>query len=117
MKDSLQQAEALFEMGRWEQALGAFEEHLALNPEDSHALCMAARCFLNLELYGKASEYASAAIAASPDNSYAHYIQSFVFYVRNLDVDSRRAIETALELEPTNPSYHVMVSRLEVRPP
>ena len=49
MKDSLQQAEALFEMGRWEQALGAFEEHLALNPEDSHALCMAARCFLNLE--------------------------------------------------------------------
>lgn len=115
MSDSLQQAEALFELGRWEQALGAFEEHLAQNPEDSHALCMTARCFLNLELYGKASEYASAAIAASPDNSYAHYIQSFVFYVRNLDVDARRAIETALELEPTNPSFHVMIARLEAK--
>lgn len=115
MSEPIEQAETLFELEKWQQAAEAYLEHLAQNPEDAHALCQAARCFLHLELYGKASEYASSAIGTSPDFGYAHYIQSYVFHVRNLNEDARRSIETALALEPTNPAFHVMVARLNAK--
>ena len=86
--DELKRAEILFEQKRYEQALEAYQSYLVEHPEDSHSLCMAARCFLHMELYGRASEYASAAISVSPDYSYAHYVQSYIYYARNLDEEA-----------------------------
>lgn len=110
--ENLQRGDILFEQGRWGGALEAYEVYLAEHPDDSHALCMAARCFLRLELYGKASEYAGTAIGLTPDYAYAYYIQAFVYFSRNLPEDARSAMNTALELEPTNPSFWVLSARL-----
>ena len=115
MSDRLMKAEALFEQGRWLQALEGYQEHLSEYPEDSHAYTMAARCLIHLKHYGKASDFVERAISVSPDFSYGYYIQSFICYLRNLDQDARRAIDTALELSPTNPDYHVMLARLHAK--
>jgi len=112
MRQHFKRGELLLEQGRWEQALESFQQHLLENPEDGHAFCLAARCYLGMELFGKASEYAAAAIAVTPDYSYAHYIQSYIFYSRHLYEESKKAVEVALELDPTNPDYFVQVARL-----
>jgi tetratricopeptide (TPR) repeat protein len=112
MNEGLEKADALFENGRWEQALRLYEEYLARYPEDGHCYTMAARCYLQLKLYGKASEYAATAISVAPEFSYGYYVQAVVYFLRNLDHDATRAINTALELSPTNPDYHVLRARL-----
>lgn len=112
MSSQLERGRILYEQGRWQQALECFQEHLSHFPEDADAYCSAARCCLRLEYFGKASEYAETAIAVSPDFGYAHYIQSSIYFMRNLDEDARRAIGVALELEPTNPDFHAMLARL-----
>lgn len=113
MNEQLQRAEILFEQRRWQPALEAYQEYLAEFPDDAHALCQIARCFLKLELFGEASAYAADAAAADPDYSYAYYIQAYVYHVRNLHEDARRSIEHALAIEPTNADYHVLAGRLK----
>jgi tetratricopeptide (TPR) repeat protein len=113
MSKELERADALFEQERWEMALEEYLKYLAEYAEDSHALCMAARCYLQMEVYGKASEYAALAISADPTHGYAFYIQSYIFFARNLYEESKRAIQEALELEPLNPDFHVQVARLK----
>ncbi|MFA5506887.1 MAG: tetratricopeptide repeat protein [Vulcanimicrobiota bacterium] len=112
MRDQLRKAETLFEQGRWQQALEIYQEQLAEFPEDAHSYVMAARCFVELKLFGKASEYVESAISVSPDYSYGYYCQSHIYYLRNLDQEARRAIDTALELDPTIADYHVMLARI-----
>ena len=115
MNESLAKADALFENGRWEQALELYQEYLSRHPEDGHCHTMAARCYLKLKLYGMASEYAQSAIAVAPEYSYGYYVQAYVYYMRNLDNDANRAIDSALELSPTNPDYHLLRARLLAR--
>lgn len=110
--ENMKRGDFLFDQGRWGGALEEYQAYLAEYPDDSHALCMAARCFLRLELYGRASEYAGQAIAMTPDYGYAYYIQAFVYFSRNLPEDARSAMNTALELEPTNPDFWVLSARL-----
>jgi tetratricopeptide (TPR) repeat protein len=112
MSESLEKADVLFENGRWEQALELYLEHLAQDSEDGHSYTMAARCYLKLKFYGKASEFAEAAISVAPDFSYGYYVQAVVYYLRNLDHDANRALTAALDLQPTNPDYHVLRARL-----
>lgn len=113
MKKTLQQASILFEQGRFEDALELYQNLLMENPDDVDCLCQAARCLLRLEMYGKASEYVSAAVGAAPDYAYAYYLQAHIFLSRKLPEEARRSIATALELSPTDPDYLVMLGRIE----
>ena len=115
MNELKQRGDALFEQRRWEMALENYQQYLLENPEDAEALCMVARCYLHMELFGKASEYADMAVSVSPDLGYAFYIQSYIFHLRNLEQDARRALETGLELEPSNPDFHVLMGRLHAK--
>lgn len=113
MKEDLKRADILFEQGRWEQALEAYHAFLAEFPDDAHVMCQIARCYLKLELFGEASAYAADAGATNPDFAYAYYIQAYIFHLRNLHEDARRAIEVALSLDPMNPDFHVLAGRLK----
>lgn len=112
MNPILQKAELLYEQKRWEDSLRACQEYLTSDPEDASTLCLAARCCLNLELFGFASEFADKAVEAAPDSAYAYYIRGYVNYARNLDEEAHQSVDVALELDPTNPEYHILKARL-----
>ena len=115
MSELVNRGEILFEKGRWLQALEVFLECLAEEPEDGHVLTYVSRCYLHLESFTKATEAADSAIAVNPNDSYAHYVKAFVFFARNLDEDASRALDVALELEPTNSDYYVLLGQIKGR--
>ena len=115
MREMAEKAQILYDQGRYEDALKLYHEYLVEYPDDVHALCRVAHCYLKLKAYGKASEYAGEAIAAAPDFGYGYYTQAFIYSARNLHEDADRAISTALELEPTNADFLALAARLRIR--
>lgn len=112
MREHYEKATFHYDQKRWEAALAEYEKHIAEYPEDSTALAMMALCYMELEIYGTASELASSAIAANPGDAYPYYVNSLIFRERNLREDAVRAIDSALELSPMNPDFLVARARL-----
>ena len=112
MRENYEKANFHFDQKRWESALTEYAKHVAEYPEDSTALAMMALCYMELEVFGTASEHAAKAIAAEPGDAYPYYVNSLIFRERNLREDAVRAIDAALELSPTNPDFLVARARL-----
>ncbi len=68
----------LFEQGRYEDAIKAFQEILVQNPEDSYALMYIGWSYLIKENYSKALEYCKMAYEINPDDELiaGNYAQS-----------------------------------------
>jgi len=63
-------AGSLIDAGRFGDAIEMLAPHLATNPEDAHALCLAARAFLGLKDPWRAREAAQSAASLDPNDEW-----------------------------------------------
>ncbi|MFC9294599.1 tetratricopeptide repeat protein [Streptomyces sp. NPDC057011] len=99
MSRSLQQADALFELGRHEQAAALAAEHLAGQPDDATALVLLARCRHRLGDERQALTTLEHALRVAPESVNAWLMHTHVLLAlkkyRQAEVSARRAVELA----------------------
>jgi tetratricopeptide (TPR) repeat protein len=99
----LERAESLIELARYKEAIPLLTKLLAVNPNDYHARCLLAVCFLSLSKFGDALEQLKKAIETEPENEWAFRVQSIVYTnIANND-DALSAAEEAVKLAPYSP--------------
>ncbi len=100
---SLAEAEALFEVGRAQDALEVVAAELAARPDDVMALLLATRCHLKLREPGYAVSAATTALGYAPDDLDAMVLTSLAYTAAG---DSERAAQhaqQAIEAWPREP--------------
>lgn len=96
----LQRAEALAEIARWREAISELHRFLRVEPENYRALCRLAQCHYELGEHKAALEHLARAVAAVPDDEWAHRLRSIVYRAQNKNRDALAAAETAVEFAP-----------------
>jgi len=74
----IERAQLLMEVERWREALHEFNLSLAENPDEYHALCQSAVCYLRLLELQNAINLTKRAIEVSPEDEWAYRLQSLV---------------------------------------
>ncbi|MGW8776914.1 tetratricopeptide repeat protein [Streptomyces sp. NPDC055796] len=102
MSRDLQQAAALFDLGRHEQAAALASRHLAGAPDDATALVLLARCRNRLGDAQQALTSVEHALRVAPESMsawqvHAHILLSLKKY-RQAEVSARRTVELAPQL-------------------
>lgn len=87
-----QRAELLIEIGRYRDALGELNAHLALYPDDYYSLCQTAFCHYELGEHQSAYDVTKKAVSEAPEEEWAYRLQSLIFAASG---DKRRALEAA----------------------
>lgn len=109
-----QQASALVELRRYEQAAALLGPLIASNPAAGRPRCLLAQCHLGLDDPRRALEAAEGAVAAQPDLPWAHRLRSLA--LRRLQ-RRRPALDAALEavrLDPSDYRNHLTLADAEV---
>ncbi|MGE0488689.1 MAG: tetratricopeptide repeat protein [Vulcanimicrobiota bacterium] len=114
MSQSYQKAQILFEQQKYSQALEEIQGHLSEQAEDADALALGALCQLHLENYQQATEMATQAQGAEPDNPVGHYAGAVVFRHRNRPDEAAFCLKAALSLAPDNPDYLSLAAFLAI---
>ncbi|MFJ9575372.1 tetratricopeptide repeat protein [Streptomyces sp. NPDC101191] len=99
MSSALRQADALFDLGRYERAAALAAQHLAGAPDDATALVLLARCLHRLGDEQQALTTVEEALSVEPDSlgawlTQAQVLASLKEYER-AEVSARRAVELA----------------------
>ncbi|MER7466395.1 tetratricopeptide repeat protein [Streptomyces sp. NPDC097981] len=99
MSRSLQQAEALFDLERYEQAAALAAQHLAGDPDDATALVLLARCRHRLGDEQQALTAVEQALRVEPESvsawlTHTHVLLALKEY-EQAEVSARRAVELA----------------------
>ncbi|MFI5980642.1 tetratricopeptide repeat protein [Streptomyces sp. NPDC051555] len=102
MSRALQQADALFELGRHEQAAALAAEHLAGAPDDATALVLLARCRHRLGDEQQALTTVEHALRVAPESVSAWLLRTHVLLAlteyERAEGSARRAVELAPQL-------------------
>jgi tetratricopeptide (TPR) repeat protein len=88
----LERGQLLIDVERWREALHEFSQHLTAYPDDYHALCQSAFCFLRLKEYQRAYDSTKRAIEVSPETEWGYRLQSIIFTENR---EPKRALEAA----------------------
>ncbi|MGG8410379.1 tetratricopeptide repeat protein [Streptomyces sp. 12297] len=99
MSRALQQADALFDLGRYEQATALAARHLADSPDDVTALVLLARCRQHLGDGRQALTTVEQALCVAPESvtawlTHTHVLLALKRY-QQAEVSARRAVELA----------------------
>ncbi|MFG2331048.1 tetratricopeptide repeat protein [Streptomyces sp. NPDC048604] len=99
MNRALQQAEALFDLGRYEQAAALAAQHLAGHPDDATALVLLSRCRHRLGDEEQALTAVEQALRVEPESvsawlMHAHVLLALKEY-KQAESSARRAVELA----------------------
>ncbi|TDU80426.1 tetratricopeptide repeat protein [Streptomyces sp. KS 21] len=99
MSRALQQADALFDLGRHEQAAALAAQHLADNPDDATALVLLARCHHHLGDEQQALTTLEHALRVAPESVSAWLMHTHVLLAlkqyKQAEGSARRAVELA----------------------
>lgn len=74
-------AEALMELGRYEQAIPLLTRSLAESPDDSYLHCRLADAHFYLKDFSNAESFAQRALHLNPNSDYAHFRLAWVYMV------------------------------------
>jgi tetratricopeptide (TPR) repeat protein len=96
----LERASMLLEIDRWREALGLLSSHLASNPDDVRALCLAAHAHAGLEEWAACVAASRRALALDPDDEWAWRLLSEGHEGLGEHDASRSAAERARAAEP-----------------
>lgn len=99
MNRTLQQADALFDLGRYEQAAALAAQHLVGNPDDATALVLLARCRHHLGDEQQALTGIEEALRVEPDSVSAWQMRAHVLLAlkeyQQAESSARRVVELA----------------------
>jgi tetratricopeptide (TPR) repeat protein len=97
---SLQNANNLATVKRWDDALAELEPAMASDELSGEANCIAARCYLGLERPKEAIAAAERAAAFDPDDEEPHMLLSIAYQRCNRHLRARQHAEEAVRLAP-----------------
>ncbi|MFG2769095.1 tetratricopeptide repeat protein [Streptomyces sp. NPDC048350] len=100
MSPALDRADALFDVGRYEQAAALAAQHLATDPQDASALVLLARCQHRLSREQEAFDSIEAALLAEPDSLPAWLMRTHVLLALKRYEEAERSARYAVELAP-----------------
>ncbi|MEU8518194.1 tetratricopeptide repeat protein [Streptomyces sp. NBC_01216] len=100
MSPSLERADALFDVGRYEQAAELAAGHLAQDPEDAEALVLLARCQQRLGRDEEALESVERALRAAPEALTAWLMRTHVLLSLRRYEEAEAAARHSVELAP-----------------
>ncbi|MFC8276779.1 tetratricopeptide repeat protein [Streptomyces sp. NPDC057271] len=100
MNPTLDRADALFDVGRYEQAAALAAQHLATDPQDAAALVLLARCRHRLGREEEAFDSVEAALLAEPDSLPAWLMRTHVLLALKQYEEAERSARYAVELAP-----------------
>ncbi|WP_329120707.1 tetratricopeptide repeat protein [Streptomyces sp. NBC_01353] len=100
MSPTLDRADALFDVGRYEQAAALAAQHLATDPQDATALVLLARCRHRLGREQEAFESIEAALRAEPDSLPAWLMRTHILLALKRYEEAERAARHSVELGP-----------------
>lgn len=99
MSRALQQADALFDLGRYEQAAALAAQHLAADPDDATALVLLARCLHRLGDEQQALTTVERALRVEPESVSAWLMHTHILLAlkeyKQAESSARRAVELA----------------------
>jgi tetratricopeptide (TPR) repeat protein len=88
------------DQGKKTEALGKFEEAIAINPEDLLALSHAALMNFQIKQHGRASDYISRAIATDPEHPQPHFYLAIFFWESGMYREAVREWQMVVDLDP-----------------
>ena len=97
-------AEALMDLGRYEQAISLLAKSLAETPDDDHLLCRMADAHFHLPDYEKAENFAQRALHLNPNSDHAHYRLSWIYLKNNFYDHALRHAHAAIAIDPDDAS-------------
>ncbi|MCT4352748.1 tetratricopeptide repeat protein [Streptomyces sp. Je 1-79] len=100
MSPTLDRADALFDVGRYEQAAALAAQHLATVPQDAAALVLLARCRHRLGREQEALESVEAALLAEPDSLPAWLMRTHILLALKSYEEAERSARHSVELAP-----------------
>ncbi|MFD7262371.1 tetratricopeptide repeat protein [Streptomyces sp. NPDC059874] len=109
MSRALQQADALFDLGRHEQAAALAGRHLAGAPDDANALVLLARCRHSLGDEQQALATVEHALRVAPESVSAWLTHTHVLLALKEDEQAEGSARRAVELAPQHwPSHYTL---------
>ncbi|HMH42001.1 MAG TPA: tetratricopeptide repeat protein [Pyrinomonadaceae bacterium] len=96
------QSQALVDAGRFSTAAELLTRGLSIAPHDDDLLCRMAQVCVGLNQLSQAASYAESALAADPQNAWAHRLRSIALRQANRH-ESLKAAKEAVQLEPGDP--------------
>ena len=105
MGSSLDQAQALYDLQRFQEAIEALTQVIAADPNESQAFALRGAARLALADNQLAESDIRTAIRLAPESAQAHYLMSFVWINRNNLWGAARSIKECIRIEPTIAAY------------
>ncbi|MEV5972162.1 tetratricopeptide repeat protein [Streptomyces sp. NPDC051921] len=100
MSGTLEQADVLFDLGRFEQAAELAARHLAGHPDDTTALVLLARCRHRLGDEGEALATVEQALRVAPESVSAWLMRTHILLALKEHEQAERSARRAVELAP-----------------
>ncbi|MFD3942442.1 tetratricopeptide repeat protein [Streptomyces sp. NPDC058579] len=100
MGPTLDRADALFDVGRYEQAAALVAQHLATDPDDAAALVLLARCQHRLGREREALDTVEQALRAEPDALPGWLMRTHILLALKRYEEAERAARHSVELAP-----------------
>jgi tetratricopeptide (TPR) repeat protein len=101
-------AEALLDVGRPAEARRRVAAALAVEPDNVDALCLLARCHIDLDDQAGALEAATAAVSADPDRAEAHILRASALVALDRPAEGLASADAALALAPERAAAHLV---------
>ncbi|MET9952527.1 tetratricopeptide repeat protein [Streptomyces sp. NPDC006339] len=99
-QDALRRADALYDLGRYEQAAALLARHLAGEPDDATALVLLARCRHRLGDEQQALATVEQALRSAPDSVHAWMIRTHILLTLRQYEQAEQSARRAVELAP-----------------
>ncbi len=100
----------LIELRRWDEALSAALDALAIDAEDPWLLCCASLCCAMVRRHIDGLAYADAAVGVNPDNEWAHRLRSIALGGIGRQRESATAAKEAIRLAPEGVDGYLCLS-------
>lgn len=102
----------LYQSNQYAEAIRLLQQALTIDPQNETVNGLLSLCFSETDELQRATEHAQAAIAASPDSAFGHYVLAYALMCRKRYAEADKAIDSALGLESANCSHFALKSQI-----
>lgn len=106
------EAQTLFDQGKLNQAIDAYEQAIEVDPENASVYVALAQVQVFAGDYDGAQASAENALLLSPNNSMAHAVRAWVLDFQGNTLEAEASIKRALELDPNNAAAHAFYAEI-----
>jgi tetratricopeptide (TPR) repeat protein len=106
------QAQSLFQEGKIDAAMKAYQEAISADPENVNNFIELARLQIFSNEYDEALKNVNSALLLNPNNPLAHAVESWAWNFKGEYGKAERAIREALEIDPQNALAHAYYAEI-----